>query len=265
MDRYFPAPKPVTPPAIAGAAADAAALAGHYESSRRVETGFISIFYLIQQDQIAANPDGTISVSSIEGKSFREIAPKLWREVDGTRQLAVTEIDGRLSIIDSANPIAVLQAVPGSRNSSTFLLILGLSLLVLVLTALFWPIAAWMVRAYKVPPVATGRTALIRRLTRIAVLADLVYLFGWYTVLAPILSLQVDAYNATLDGMIRFLQVAAIVPIAGAAIGGWNAWTAFSEPHRWGVRVRSVVVALALLGFLWVAWAGGLIGWSVNY
>ncbi|MFS0773229.1 serine hydrolase [Sphingomonas sp. 1P08PE] len=265
MDRYFPGPATRTPPAIASAAGDAAAIAGHYESSRRVETGFISLFYLIQQDQVVANPDGTISVSSIDDKTFREIAPGLWRETEGTRQLMVSDVGGRRTIADSANPIAVLQAVPAWRNPTMFQLVAGLSLLTLLATVIVWPIAAWVRRRHRLTPTATGRAALARRLTRIAALADLLYIGGWYTVLAPILSMHVDAYNSGLDGTIRALQIAAIVPVAAAAIGVWNAVLAFRTRHDWGIRLRAAIVAVALLGFLWIAWMGGLIGWSLNY
>ena len=264
-DRYFPAPPAPTPPAIASARADAAALAGSYETSRRVETGFISLFYLLQQDAVVANPDGTISLSSIEGKTFREVAPGLWREVGGARQLKVTEIDGRRSIMDSRNPVGVLQAVPFARNPALFQAVLGGSLLVLLLTVIVWPIAWRIRRHYAAPPLATGRTATVRLLTRIAALADLVYLFGWYRIVAPILDQRVEVYNATLDAGVRTLQIAAVIPIAGAAIGVWNAVLAFRQPFGWGVRLRAVIVALALLGLLWAAWMARLIGWSLNY
>ena len=264
-DRYFPAPAAPTPPAIASAKDDAEALAGHYESSRRVETGFISLFYLLQQDAVIANPDGTIAVSSIEGKRFREVAEGLWREVDGSRQLKVAEIGGRRSIVDSWNPVGVLQAVPASRNSTVFQLVAGVSLAVLLLTVIVWPIGWWVRRRYGAVPVASGRAAAVRLLTRVAVVADLLYLFGWYRVLAPILDNRVDAYNGTLDGTIRALQVAALIPVAAAALGVWNAVLIFRRPFGWGVRARAVLVAVALVGFLWVAWLGRLIGWSLNY
>ena len=264
-DRYFPAPVPTTPPAIASAKDDAQALAGKYESSRRVETGFISLFYLLQQDAVVANDDGTISVSSIDGTRFREVAKGLWREVDGTRQLKVTELYGRRTILDSHNPVGVLQAVPLARNATVFQSVLGAPLLVLLLTVIVWPIGWRIRRRYAAPPIATGRTATLRLLTRVAALADLVYLFGWYCVLAPILDNRVDAYNGTLDGTIRALQVAAVIPVVAAVIGVWNAIASLRRPFGWGVRARAVVVALALLGFLWIAWMARLIGWSLNY
>ena len=265
MDRYFPAPVEKDRPAIATAASDAAALAGRYESSRRIETGFISLFYLLQQDQVIANPDGTISLPSIEDKKFREVAPGLWREVGGARQLAVTDIGGRRSIIDSANPVSVMQAVPLARNAMLNLSVAGLSVLVLLLTALLWPVAAWLARKDRTRPAVAPRAALTRRLTRVAAVGDLLYLGGWYAILSPILQTNLEIYNDGLDGLVRGMQVAAIIPIAGAAIGLWNVVTQFRSDTDWGMRMRAVLVALALLGTLWIAYMGGLMTLSLAY
>ncbi|WP_420140758.1 serine hydrolase [Sphingomonas sp.] len=265
MDRYFPAPRTPARPAIADAAAHAAAIAGRYESSRRVETGFISLFYLIQQDQLVANEDGTVSLSSIEDKKFREVVPGLWREVGGARQLLVTQVGGRRAIIDSANPVGILQAVPLARNAVVNQLIAVLSVIVLIATLIAWPASAWLRRRYKLPTRLTGQAARVRLATRVAAAADLLYLGAWYTVLAPILQNRVDAYNDGLDGWIRVLQVAALVPVLGAAVGLWNAALAFRDRRGWGAVVRSVIVALALLGIVWIAWMGRLIGFDLNY
>lgn len=265
LDRYFPAPPTRTPPAIASAADDGRALVGPYESSRRVETGFISLFYLLQQDGVAANDDGTISVASIEGERFREVSRGLWQEIDGTRLLRVTEVGGRRTILDSHNPVGVLQAVPASRNAKMFQIVVGASVAVLLLTVIFWPVGWWVRRRHAAEPVATGRAARVRLFTRLAALADLVYLFGWYRVLAPILDTRVEVYNNSLDGTIRTLQVAAVIPIAAATIGVWNLVISFRQSFGWGVKVRAVMVGLALLGVLWVATIAHLIGWSLNY
>lgn len=265
MDRYFPAAEAKDPPAIAGAAGHAQAIAGRYESSRRVESGFIALFYLIQQEQVVANADGTISLGSVEGKTFREIEPNLWREVGGTRQLLVSEVGGRRTIVDSTDPTSVLQAVPLARNSMLNTLIAALSILVLLVTGLVWPIGAWLRRSYKLPPATTGRPALAQRLTRVGAVADIAYLVGWYTVLAPLLETRLDVYNGGLDGTIRMLQVAAIVPLAAAAVGLWNMWLTVRADRDWGAKLRSVIVAAALLGIVWFAWMGNLIGFNLNY
>jgi CubicO group peptidase (beta-lactamase class C family) len=265
MDRYFPGPPVRTPPAIASAAADAATIAGYYESSRRVESGFIGLFYLVQQNQIAANPDGTISLASVPGKSFREIAKGLWREVDGTRLLQVTEVNGRRAIVQSWNPIEILQATPLSRNPVLNMAIAAFSVLALLATVLAWPATVWVRRRYGAPSPLVGRAKLARRLVRIAALADLVYLFGWYLMLAPILKQQFDIYNSGSDAAIRALQIAAIVPIAGAALGVWNAVLTWQPGRGWGARVRAILVAAALIGMLWLAWMGKLMSFNLNY
>ncbi|WP_419815619.1 serine hydrolase domain-containing protein [Glacieibacterium sp.] len=265
MDRYFPVPPVKDAPLVAGAAAHAAALAGRYESSRRVEHGFISLFYLIQQEKVIDNGDGSISLASIEGKRFREIAPNLWREAGGVRELLVTGTGSDRQILDSTNPVGVLQPVSFARNADLNLWIGGLSVLLVLLTVLFWPVAAWLRRTRPAAPSVTGRAVTTRRLTRIAALADLVYLGGWYAIVAPILSNTLDAYNDGMDGVIRLMQIAAIVPIVAAIIGIWNAVTIARFGNGWGVKARAVIVAMALAGIVWIAAQGGLMSLDLNY
>ena len=264
MDRYFPAPLAKDPPAIASAAADAASLAGHYDSSRRVQSGFIGLFYLLQQDKVTANDDGTISVGSIEDKRFREVAPGLWREVGGTQQLNVSDVDGVRTILDSANPVSVMQAASLSRNAGLNIWIAGLALLVILMTVVLWPVAAWLRRTRGGVDVPR-RLALTRRLTRLAALGDLLYLGGWAAILSPIVSNNLGVYNDGLDIWITVLQWAAIIPIAGAIIGIWNAVLTMRLGTGWGMKLRSVLVAAALIGVVWIAWMGSLISFGLNY
>jgi len=137
--------------------------------------------------------------------------------------------------------------------------------LVLLATVLLWPVAARLRKVHALPVTVTGRPALARRLTRLAALGDLLYLGGWYTILAPIMESQVEVYNDGMDGWIRTMQFAAIVPIAGAVIGVWNASLVMRPGRNWGERVRAVLVALALIGIVWIGWMGGLIGFNLNY
>ena len=265
MDRYFPATPAKDPPAIASAANDAQAIAGRYESSRRIESGFLGLFYLLQQDVVTANPDGTISLASIEDRKFREIAPGLWREQGGTHQLQLTIVDGRRTIVDSANPTAVIQAVPLARNALLNQIVAGFSLLILLATLLVWPVRAWLRRSYKLPKTATGREGLVQTLARDDAADDIVYLLVWYSTLAPILQNQLDVYNSGLDGWVRTMQIAAILPLAGAAIGMWNMWLTFRAGRSWGAKLRAVLLAAALVGIVWFAWMGSLISFNLNY
>lgn len=265
LGRYFPAPKTTTPPAIASARADAAALAGRYESSRRVEHGFISLFYLLQQDQVNAAEDGTIRLASIPDLNFREIAPGIWQQVDGPRQLRVSEQDRRRTIMDSRNPVGILQAVPLARNALLFQLVLGFALLTLLAVVIAWPVGAWLRRRYKAAAPASTRLARARLFARIAAVADLAYLAAWYVVVAPVLALQLDGYNDDFDGVVRALQVAMIIPIAGAGAGLWLVAVGVRERTGWGDLVRAALLCAALIAVVWVAWMGGFFDWRLNY
>ena len=121
-------------------------------------------------------------------------------------------------------------------------------------TPMVWPITAWVRHTRRHSPAAAGRAAPVRRLTRVAAVADLVYLAGWYAILAPILRIELSGYNEDLDGFIRLMQVAAIIPLLGAMLGVWNVWLALKSRQDWALRVPAIMVALALVGFLWSAW-----------
>jgi CubicO group peptidase (beta-lactamase class C family) len=266
MDRYFPGPVPEQePPAIADAEVHARQIAGRYQSSRRIETGFLRLFYILQQTAVTANADGTISLASERGKKFREVAPDLWREEGGDHELRVTRVKGSVTIADSEDPTSVLQPVPATRNGTINTLILLGSIIVLALVLVAWPIGWWYRRLYDQPPRLSGRPLLADRLTRFAALADFAYLFGWILVLYPILQNRLDTYGPSLDPVLVTLMIGALVPIAGAAVGLWKAWLTIRSDRRWAAKVGSVTLAAALVGVVWFAWVGGLMSFTLQY
>src|SRR6516162_3157314 len=227
MNRYFPRTSPLAdPPALASAAADAQKIAARYQESRRVEHGFLSVFYLLQQTAINARPDGKIGAPrALEPgeATFREIAPDLWREEGGSRELALKTIDGVKTVIDSENPISVLQPVPLLRSSALNLTVLVGSLLVLALAAVIWPISAIVRRRYGRPPASRE----LRRLwvfVGAAVALEIVYVIAWILLLAPVLNTELWVYSWKLDPVVRTLQLAGLLVIAAAAVGVWGLW-----------------------------------------
>jgi hypothetical protein len=68
-----------------------------------------------------------------------------------------------------------------------------------------------------------------------------------------------------MDGLIRVFQVWGLLVIAAAGAGLWIAFKTFQARAPWPSRVWSVLVALALLGMVWIGFMGGLIGFSLNY
>ena len=269
MDRYFPATEPPLPAAkLASASADAQKIAGSYESSRRVEHGFLSVFYLLQQAVIGANGDGTIEApKAFEGGTVRleEIAPDLWREIGGTRQLALVTVDGVKTVVDSADPTSVLQAVPGYRSAGLNLTVLSVSALIAIGAVILWPVSALVRRRYQRPLALAPEARRWRLLLRVAALFGVLWLVGWMIILSPVLSAQLDFYSAALDPVIRTLQIAGVIVVVLAALGVWGFWKLLRADTWWLSRVGNGAIAVMLLGLVWIGVVGGLIGFEINY
>ncbi|NTZ43266.1 beta-lactamase family protein [Altererythrobacter sp. SALINAS58] len=265
MDRYFPAP--------AGAGAEPLPVQEHvdeivgaYESSRRVESGFIGLFYLLQQEEIIGHDDGTISLASgEEGERFHEVEPYVWQEIGGERRLALTEVDGRKAVIDSDNPISVLQAVPFARSSALNMPVLAASLLILLVTLVAWTVKATLNRVYGRAESLSGPSRTAAFLSKLSALAVVLYLVGWFLILQPVLANDLHVYDDSLDSWVRLMQVAAIVPIAGVLICAWNSWLAFKDGRGRLAIAGSLLLLAAMIGVLWIAYMGGLMSWNLNY
>lgn len=269
MDRYFPtsafAPSAQTLPT---ASRDALRIAGRYQSSRRVEHGFLSLFYLLQQTVITPNPDGTISAPrSLEAgnDTFHEVAPGLWQQLGGTRQLALQRIDNIQTVVDSEDPTSVLQVVPFYRSSALNLPLLLMAFAILALTILFWPIS-WLVRrGYGVQTRQSVPLRRVRLYTRLAAAVDVLYLVGWMMLLKPVLSLDLQVYSAALDPVVRALQLAGLAAIAAAAVGLWSTWQLFKLEVPMRYRLWNGALVAAMLGIVWIGFVGNLISFNLNY
>jgi CubicO group peptidase (beta-lactamase class C family) len=268
VDRYFPDSAPADPPALPTALADAQVIAGRYESSRRIEHGFLSLFYVLQQSVIAANPDGTISVPGMftpDPVTYREIGPQLWRRIGGSQQLMLQTVGGIETVIDSGDPTSVLQAVPLRRSSALNLTVLIVACLILVWTLLAWLLSPWLRPPKNISDDLLPQVRRLRLLLRAAAAFDVVYLICWFMILRPTLNLELDFYSSSLDPIIGTLEAAGLLAIAAAALGLWSAWrlSRLNIPRR--LPLAGFVVALGLLGVVWIGLIGGLIRFSLNY
>jgi CubicO group peptidase (beta-lactamase class C family) len=268
MDRYFPAATVTAAPTLPSASAGAQSIAGRYESSRRVEHGFLSIFYLLQQSAISANPDGTIAAPGFlepNPVAFREVAPQIWRQVGGTRQLALKTIGGVKTVIDSEDPTSVLQAVPFKRSASLNLPVLLGSALILMFTVLAWALSPLAKARPAVPAESASEVRRLRLFLRSAAAFDVLYLAAWCMLLRPVLTLDLQVYRGDLDLVVRGLQLSGLVAIAASGLGVWSAWrlSKLRVPKR--SRAWGWIIAASLLGIVWIGYIGGLLRFSVNY
>jgi CubicO group peptidase (beta-lactamase class C family) len=270
MDRYFP-PAQSSPrgeaPNLKSASTDARRIAGRYWESRRVEHGFLSVFYLLQQTVISANPDGTISAPrTLEPgeATFREVAPDVWQESWGTRELALRNSDGVKTVIDSEDPTSVLQVVPVLRSAPLNLTVMLGSFAILALTLALWPVS-WLLRRHYHVPAKSTEVGRLRRWLLAAVAIDLVYFLAWAWLLTPVLDVKLWAYSTGFDPVVRTLQLAGLLVIAAAVLGIWCLWRLSKLQGSRISWVRNGALAAALLGIVWIGFVGKLFSFNLNY
>jgi CubicO group peptidase (beta-lactamase class C family) len=272
-DRYFPRTGPAdgrVDPQLA--AEHARMMEGLWWASRREETGFLSMVYLLGQMKVSAGPDGSLVIPAITGPGGRprewvEIAPFLWRDRNGHDRLAAKVIDGKVVrwSFDFASPFEVFDRVPFGVASTWILPSLGIGLAVLLLTFLSWPVM-WLVRRRYGAPLGLSQTALrAYRAVRLIAGLELAVIGGWVAMVATVL----DSPNAAAGGadtMLWLLKGASIVVFFGAVgLAGWNAALTWSDGRGWTRRLWSVLLLLSTLCFLYLAVRFGLVALSVAY
>ena len=268
-DRYFPGSgqQSAVPasPVVTNAKEHAQLIAGRYQSSRRVESAFISVLYLLSQTVISANDDGTINVPTFptnKPKRYREVSPFVWAEEGGQRKVALAGEGSSRAVYSSDDPSSILQPVPAWKSAVWNLSLLCGSIAILVVVVVLWPVSALLRRKYRQPSTLAGKELLATRVLRVAALIDVVYLLAWIFAIYPILNNHIEAYNDSLDPYIRLLQVGGLLVIAAALAG---IWAASQKSRKWTTAVWHVLSAGALVGIVWVAVITKLIGFNLNY
>ena len=98
---------------------DAKRLAGSYELSRRSESNFLLMADVFGEFKVSTDGDGMITVDALKDLAgypikWREVAPNVWREVNGPHTLIATYRNGKLARIDSDEIPPIPVASPAS-------------------------------------------------------------------------------------------------------------------------------------------------------
>jgi hypothetical protein len=284
-DRYFPLATvgPGLPPSgempQATARAHAALMAGHYDGSRREETTFASFVTLLSQVKLTADDRGRLVTPFTklngEQKTFEEIAPFLWREVDGEDLLAAKLENGKVSLWSTGDDATgVYTPTPAWRNSTWLLPLLLLAAAALIVTALAWPIGAIVRRRYGATLPRDGMAARAYRWVHIAAASQSAVIVAWLSI---IFGMMATFYITWLpyfisSSMVKWILIAhvlsvVILPLA-TLVTLWNVWVTFTARTGWRNALRrtwSVVIAASSLTVLYVAVIFHFIGFGVAF
>jgi CubicO group peptidase (beta-lactamase class C family) len=267
MERYFPAP-PSNQPTLATAAQDAAAVAGSYEVSRRFDTNVLAITTVLGETKITVNPkDNTISMGAKglnqQPERFREIAPMVFRQVDGNAKIAFAPDPSgrRIAYIDY--PFMVFQQIsnPLDKQSVNYFII-GFSLCVIALTLLLWPIAAILRKHYGKPLSLEPAAKRLRLLVRLVCFLVAGFVVG----LLVLLSKTDSPLTERNDFALHLLQVIGLLAGLGSLIAIYNSLKSWGDSQQWfWYKIWNTFLALGCLGFFWFIYHWHLLNFHLNY
>ena len=268
LDRYFPYTPPAAP-TVSTALSDARLVAGTYQSSRRAETGFMAVSGL-SQEHVRVNADSTISGNEKDPagtpKHFREIAPLVFREVNGQSLLAFTKDQDGSLVMSSDAPFAVGQRVPLSKNGALNICMVLFAMGMFVASLVGWPLAALQRRHYGADPVLTAGYRRMRWLVRIASLAGVLFVVLLGTKLVTVFQADLALFNDRMDGTIRLLQAIGLLGVLGLPVAAIYSAGSWRERSLWvWTKIWNTLVLLAFAAYTAFLLNWHLLNVNLNY
>jgi CubicO group peptidase (beta-lactamase class C family) len=268
LDRYFPyIPPSVTAAASAG---DARMVSGDYITSRRSQTTILSLLTLLGELKVSQNTDGTISAGAFkelsgQPKHFREIAPLLFREVNGQSLLGFKRDDSGRLVMAIDFPFMVFQKAHWYQSSLFNMIILIGSLSVFALTLLLWPVAALVRRHYGRKLDLSPAEKRWRLLVRLVCAVDVAFVLAWLAALSGAFD-DLAKLNRALDPVLHIVELIGWIGVLGTLGALYNIFRFWNYRERWWwAKVHDSGITLACLGFSWFVLHWNLLHWGLNY
>jgi hypothetical protein len=271
MDRYFPVPPP-NEPVPSTAAQDARSVGGMYKISRRFETNILAITTVLGEAKVVVDPkDNTIYIDGFlkdlndQPKHFREVAPLLFRAVNGTEKLDfVKDANGRwLVYLDY--PFMLFQQVDSPLGHKIFnYVVIGFSVVVIALTLLFWPVAAILRKHYAKPLALSESARRARTLVHVVCFVVVAFLIGLAVLLNSLE--KPGGLGSAGDFKIHLLQIVGLLTGIGALIAIYNAAKSWGDAQQWRwYKIWNALLAAACVGFFWFIYHWHLLNFRLDY
>ena len=269
LDRYFP----YTPPApleVATAAQDMKMVSGKYWLSRRSEGNIAAVTAALGQIDVSQNSDGTISISAVKDyagnpKHLKEIAPMLFRELNGQSRVAFTKDYAGQLIAVTDLPVFVAQPVPALKGENLNLGAIIFAVTIFVLTLLFWPINAMLRSHYGYPLELTPQYVRLRRWMRWICIIDLTFIicFGlWLMSVNDNIALLSSAFNTKL----RMMQVIGLLGAIGTLVAINYCLRSWGDARLWfWTKIWNTLLMLACLGYTFFLINWHTLNFTLNY
>jgi CubicO group peptidase (beta-lactamase class C family) len=269
LDRYFP----YTPPAakrVASSAADIQAVLGTYWSSRRSETNLAAVAAALNQPNVTANPDGTISVEGVKDfagnpEHFEEIAPMIFREVHGQDLLGFKKgINGRERLVMDF-PFQVGQRTPAFKGGKLNLAAIEAAAGIFAFTLIFWPLGILLRHHYGRRTELPARYTALRAWMRGVCAVDLAFLLLFAAWISSAQS-SLNAFSSHFDTRLHLLQVLGAIGVAGTVLSVCYFIQSWATGSLWiWTRIGNTLLMLACAAYVFFVLNWHMLNFHLNY
>jgi CubicO group peptidase (beta-lactamase class C family) len=272
MNRYFANPgEPKIDVAANTQKSDGRKVSGVYDGTRRAETTFLKLIALLDQFRVSSDKEGILTVEgnkdqSGELKKWKEIAPLVYREVDGRERIAFRpDAYGTVREMLPFPAIYEGQRVPWYATKTFVGVVIGGNLLLAFLTVFLWPVAVVIRKRYRRPLFSTKKDRLLYFFSRIVCLGELVF------ILAPVLLLSQALEHIVILGdainpWLQALHVFGWVLMAGVVLLTIAAIRFVRLPgHGLWFRAHAILLAIGGIAFGVFSWQYNLLDTSLKF
>jgi len=269
LNRYFADSR--VPQTLSTAKEDAKSVAGSYLSSRRAEGSLLRAASVLEEIVVTPTADGAITTSLLKranGKpmTLREVAPLVFQDADGEDYLAFQrDRTGRMEVMYSPYPLFIFQRVGLSQDRKVLMPVVLVSLALMALALLLWPVAALARRHYQRPLELTPQQRRIRIAVKLVLALDILFVAGIVGIVVYGLT-NIAAFNDGLNKWIYLAQFIGVLGAVGTVVILYDAINAWLSKNRtiW-YKLNATLLTLACLGLLWFVFVGHLLHFTSRY
>jgi hypothetical protein len=269
LNRYFPDPR--VPHTLSTAKEDAKSVAGSYLGSRRAEGSLLRTASVLGEIVVTPTADGAIMTTLLKranGKpmKLREIAPLVFQDTEGEDYLAFQrDRTGRMELMYSPYPLFIFQRVGLGQDRKVLIPVIVVSLILMALALLLWPVAALARRHYQRPLELTPQQRKVRIAVKLVLALDILFVAGIASIVLYGLT-HIAAFNDALNKWIYLAQVIGVLGAVGTVVVLYDAINAWLSKNRtiW-YKLNATLLALACFGLIWFVVVGHLLHFTSQY
>jgi len=165
----------------------------------------------------------------------------------------------------STYPVFIFQRVGLGQNQKVLLPVVIVSLSLLVLTLLLWPVAALVRRHYGLKLELTPQQRRMRLAVKLVVALDILFVVSLVGIVVSGLS-NISAFNDHLNKWIYLAQFIGVLGAIGTVVVLYDAIKSWLDTGRsiW-YKLNATLLALACLGLFWFVFVGRLLTFTSKY